>query len=46
MLPVSIRVSIFWAMVLPMPGSSVSFPFSARASIDTGLSCTTFAASL
>ena len=44
--PVSIRVSTFWAIVLPNPGSSVSLPFLASCSSETGLSVAVRAASL
>ena len=43
--PVSIRVSIFSASVLPTPGSSVSRPSSASCSTETGLCATVRAAS-
>ncbi len=44
--PVSIRVSTFWAIVLPNPGSSVSLPSLASCSSETGLSVAVRAASL
>jgi hypothetical protein len=46
MLPVSIRVSIFCASVLPTFGSSVKRPSSASCSIETGLWAIVLAASL